>query len=63
MIQLIPMGEEDFQDYLETAIQEYGEEQARAGNWHPSEAQASHILASTPSPVSSPTSAGVKDAT
>jgi len=39
MIQLIPMVEEDFQAYLEKAIIEYGEEQARAGNWHPSEAQ------------------------
>ncbi len=40
MVQLIPMSEAEFQDYLSDAIKEYAQEHVTAGNWHPSEALA-----------------------
>lgn len=33
MVQLRPMGAEDFQHYLDQAVQEYAQEHVAAGNW------------------------------
>lgn len=33
MVKLVPMTEQDFSDYLETAVREYAEDRVRAGLW------------------------------
>lgn len=38
MVQLIPMPENEFKDYLKSAVEEYAQEHVRAGNWDPAEA-------------------------
>lgn len=38
MVQLIPMSENEFKDYLKAAVEEYAQEHVRAGNWDPAEA-------------------------
>lgn len=38
MVQLIPMTENEFKDYLKAAVEEYAQEHVRAGNWDPAEA-------------------------
>ncbi len=38
MVQLIPMTENEFKDYLRSSVEEYAQEHVRVGNWDPTEA-------------------------
>ncbi len=38
MVELVPMEQADFEEYLEEDIQEYAQEHVRVGDWEPSEA-------------------------
>ena len=39
MIEFVPMDESDFQEYRASAILDYADENVRAGNWDPEEAE------------------------
>jgi RimJ/RimL family protein N-acetyltransferase len=38
MIELIPMSEEDLEEYLKTAVENYASEKVKSGNWRQKEA-------------------------
>ena len=38
MVRLIPMKEEEFQDYAKNSASEYAQDKVASGNWHPDEA-------------------------
>jgi ribosomal protein S18 acetylase RimI-like enzyme len=38
MIELLPMSQDEFQEYYAQAVERYGREQVRAGNWQPASA-------------------------
>jgi hypothetical protein len=37
-VELLPIGEDDFRDYLKSQILEYAKEQVKSGNWEEREA-------------------------